>query len=342
MSLASSAPALPEPAPLSEFFEALKAHWRSVVGDPLHSEKPLVGARVVSALPVLAGLETDTAQGALLLWGNHAAHFFADRVSQDAALAALRPFISRQASAIIFTDGIHPPPALAALLKTHHVPGLMTECRYDDIRRQAEDFLFERLAPRQVIHGTLLCVHGCGLLLTGRSGIGKSESALDLIERGHQLVADDAVQIYRRGGAVIGSTNPTLAHHLEVRGIGIVDIVALFGARAVRFSQRIDAIVQLVPWSPKDSYERIGLSEVKISLAGLQLPQITIPLSSGRTVASFIEVIALTTLQHQRGINSADALNRKLISTMQMQSNRRAGASLNRPHKKTARERNSP
>jgi HPr kinase/phosphorylase len=172
-------------------------------------------------------------------------------------------------------------------------------------------------AKRQTMHGTLVRVHGCGILLAGKSGIGKSESALDLITRGHQLIADDAVIVYRRAGALIGTSVPHLNHHLEVRGIGIVDVNALYGAGAVGFSQQIHAVVELVAWSPRSVYERSGLDQKNIAIAGVTLLQYRIPLACGRTVASTIEAIALTILLRLRGINSAEAFNQELISTMQ-------------------------
>jgi HPr kinase/phosphorylase len=181
-------------------------------------------------------------------------------------------------------------------------------------------------APVTSVHASLVDVYGCGLLFTGRSGIGKSETALDLVERGHRLVADDVVTITRRHGDVlIGSGNQLLRHHMEIRGLGIIDVQSIFGIRAIRLQKRVEVEVHLKEWSREESYERVGIDERKSELLGVPIPRVEVPIFPGKNITVIAEVVALNYLvKVYGGYSPAERLNRHLIEHMKRKSAARA------------------
>lgn len=181
-------------------------------------------------------------------------------------------------------------------------------------------YLDYRLAPEEYIHGDLVDVFGVGLLLTGESGIGKSECALDLVHRGHRLVSDDLVKVLRRGtGILLGysaAKSQLLAHHIEIRGVGIVDVNSLYGIRAVRVQKRVEVEVRLVHWQQNMDYERIGLEERLTEILGVRIPLVTIPVTAGKNLALVAEVIAKNHILKVFGYHPARAFNEELIRLM--------------------------
>ncbi len=181
-------------------------------------------------------------------------------------------------------------------------------------------FLDYRLAPETYIHGDLVDVFGVGLLITGESGIGKSECALDLVDRGHRLVADDLVRVLRRGTGILmgysAAKSPALAHHIEVRGVGIVDVYSLYGVRAIRVQKRIEVQVCLVQWKSGSEYERTGIEEQYAEILGVKIPQITIPVVPGKNLALVHEVIAKNHILKVFGYYPAQRFNDELIRIM--------------------------
>jgi len=177
-------------------------------------------------------------------------------------------------------------------------------------------------APQTTAHGSLVDVYGCGLLFTGRSAIGKSETALDLVERGHRLVADDVVTITRRHGDVlIGTGNQLLRHHMEIRGLGIIDVQAIFGIRAIRLQKRVELEVRLAEWSDDAEYERVGLDERKTEILGVQVPLVLVPITPGKNITVIAEVIALNYLvKVTGGYSPAERLNQHLMELMKRKS----------------------
>jgi HPr kinase/phosphorylase len=177
--------------------------------------------------------------------------------------------------------------------------------------------LEDRLAVREMIHGVLLDILGLGVLLTGESGIGKSECALDLVCRGHRLVADDTVEIRRRAESiVIGSCPELTRNHMELRGLGLINVRDLFGVAATRTSKRVELVVQLERWDEDREYDRLGLDEQFFSLLGLRVPLIHMPVAPGRNLATLVEVAARNQLLRARGINAARALAAKLEASL--------------------------
>jgi HPr kinase/phosphorylase len=176
-------------------------------------------------------------------------------------------------------------------------------------------------APRTTLHGSLADVYGVGLLFVGRSGIGKSECVLDLVERGHRLVADDVVQVTRRGHDVlIGKGHELAAHHMEIRGIGLIDIPALFGVRAVRQQKRIEVIVQLEDWETTKDTDRTGLARQETLILEVTVPKVVVPLNPGKNITVVSEVVAMNHLLRYSGIDTAAAFNERLIRRMKEKS----------------------
>jgi HPr kinase/phosphorylase len=177
-------------------------------------------------------------------------------------------------------------------------------------------YLEYMLAPRSTVHGSLVDVYGIGLLYTGRAAIGKSECALDLIERGHRFVVDDLVKIVQRGGMIIGSgaeKSERLRHHIEIRGVGLVDIYRLFGAKSVRVRKRIEVVIELVLWDDaQGDFERIGLQRKTKKILSIELPRYVVPLTPGKNISVIAEVIAIHHLLELRGIRPAEEYDREL------------------------------
>lgn len=180
------------------------------------------------------------------------------------------------------------------------------------------DYLDDQFAPSITIHGSLVDVYGIGVMFTGRSGIGKSEIALDLVERGHRLVSDDIVQIARKAeGVLIGSATEMLQHHMEIRGVGIVDVQSVFGIRAIRMQKRVEVEVQLEEWNENEDYERTGIEETTTSILDVKIPLVKLPIFPGKNITVIAEVVALQQLLKINGINPAQRFNERLIKKMQ-------------------------
>ena len=204
----------------------------------------------------------------------------------------------------VITNGAAAPAALTRAAEAAGVAVLVTATRTGDFIRAATAWLEERLAPEMTLHACLVEVHGLGTLILGSSGIGKSEAALDLISRGHRLVADDAVLVRRISPTVLrGRTAELLAHHMEIRGLGVIDIEALFGTLATLDDRQIDLVVELTEWS--DEADRLGIEESTYTLLDVALPLVRIPVQAGRTLGLLIETAARNQLLRWRGRHSA-------------------------------------
>ncbi|MFW5662379.1 MAG: HPr(Ser) kinase/phosphatase, partial [Bacteroidota bacterium] len=179
------------------------------------------------------------------------------------------------------------------------------------------EFLDDQFAPQMVVHGSFVDVYGVGILFIGRSGIGKSEIALDLIERGHRLVADDVVMLTKKREAVLMGTGTSLVQHfMEIRGLGIIDVRQMFGIRSIRFQKRLEIIVELEDWSQGVQYDRIGLDEESYTLMGIEISNIKLPIFPGKNITVIAEVIAINYLLRTYGYNAAKVFSQKLSDTI--------------------------
>ena len=234
-------------------------------------------------------------------------------LSDDVRRSLLQQFMTLPMPAIFVTKGLDVPADLVEVARQRGVPVFRSQLKTGDFYRRIQPFLEERFSPTTNMHGSLADVYGVGLLFVGRSGIGKSECVLDLVERGHRLVADDVVIVTRRGNDVlIGRGHELQRHHMEIRGIGIIDISALFGIRAIRQQKRIEVVVQLVDWDETAHYDRTGLETEEIEVLGVKVPKVMIPLNTGKNITVISEVIAMNHLLKYSGVHSARRFNESL------------------------------
>jgi HPr kinase/phosphorylase len=231
---------------------------------------------------------------------------------------ALETFFSFDIPCVVVTKNQETPEEMLALARAKGVAVIRTRLKTAEFYRRLKPFLDEAHAPSTTVHGSLADVFGVGLLFLGRSGIGKSECVLDLVERGHRLVADDLVHVTRRGNDVlIGRGHELSRHFMEIRGVGLIDIHALFGIRAVRQQKRIEVVVQLEDWDNTREYDRTGLARHETQLLDVGLPLVTVPLNPGKNLTVICEVVAMNHLLHYTGVDSAKAFNDRLIQHMQ-------------------------
>ena len=225
----------------------------------------------------------------------------------------MKKLCSEQTPAIIISRGMDVPPALIEASNENHVPVLITPLTTTRFSSQLTNFLESKLAPTTAMHGVLVDVYGIGVLIIGKSGVGKSETALELVKKGHRLVADDSVEIRQEGeNMLVGFPPPLLEHLLEIRGIGIIDIMTLFGASAIRPYKRITLIVELEIWNPDKFYDRLGLDEEKMKIIDTEVTKLTIPVQPGRNVSVIIEVAAMNYRLKKMGVNAAEEFARRL------------------------------
>jgi len=256
----------------------------------------------------LAGLEAHLRPGRVLVFGESETHFLRN-LNAERRRDVVARMLPRDLPALLITAGLEPCPELVAAADTCAVPLLGTSLPTPTAIARIMPLLDDLLAPRELVHGVLLDVLGLGTLLVGESGIGKSECALDLVVRGYRLVADDAVEIRRRAESVlIGSCPPLTRHHMEVRGIGIINVRDLFGVAATRPSKRVELVVKLVRWADASDADRLGLEEPRFEILGLAVPLVTMPVAPGRTLATLVEVAARNHLSKADGRHAARRL----------------------------------
>ncbi len=206
---------------------------------------------------------------------------------------------------------------LLELSTKNNVPVFQTPLETTKFVYFISDFLDDQFAPQTVIHGSFVDVYGIGVLLTGRSGIGKSEIALDLIERGHRLVADDVVVVTRKGeGILMGAGTDLVKHFMEIRGLGLIDVRSMFGIRAIRFQKRVEVIVELEDWDKREEYTRTGLDNLTKEILEVSLPEVKLPIYPGKNVTVIAEVIALNYLLKHYGYDAAKEFQSRLESTI--------------------------
>ncbi len=211
------------------------------------------------------------------------------------------------------TKGLSVPDGFLEVAAEFSIPILRSGLSTRDFYRHVKPYLDAVLAPQTNVHGSLADVYGVGLLFVGDSGVGKSECVLDLVERGHRLVADDHIIVSRRGPDILlGQGHQLQAHHMEIRGLGIIDIRALFGIHATRQQKRIEVMVRLERWDEDTVYTRTGLDTTEIEVLGVKVPEVTIPLNAGKNITVISEVVAMNHLLKYAGIDSADAFDQRL------------------------------
>lgn len=228
------------------------------------------------------------------------------RLSDEERRASIERLLSHKLPAIIVCHDMEPLPELMEMAKKYEVNILKTPISTSYFIAQLMSELSKQLAPRITRHGVLVEVYGEGLLLIGESGVGKSETAIELVKRGHRLIADDAVEIKRiSDNALVGAAPEVIRYYVELRGIGVVDVRRLFGVGAVKPSERVDLVINMEPWKEGFMYDRLGLDNQYVSILGVNVPALTVPVKPGRNLAVIIEVAAMNNRQKRMGYNAA-------------------------------------
>ena len=229
----------------------------------------------------------------------------------------LQKLVDAKPVAIIYTTNIEVDTALIERAQKDGVPVLRTKLKTSQIMASLISALSNYLAPRITRHGCLVEIYGEGILLLGDSGVGKSETTIELIKRGHRLIADDAVEIKRVSDkTLVGSAPELIKHYVELRGIGLVDVRRLFGMGAVKETEKINLVIQLENWIEGKMYDRLGMDEETIDILGIDIPSITIPVRPGRNLAIILEVAAMNNRQKRMGYNTAEEFNNNLMRQM--------------------------
>lgn len=235
--------------------------------------------------------------------------------SRDIQLQRLEEFLSKKPAAVVVTSNLEVSEEFINIAKKYDVPLLRTEWRTSEFTANIISSLKVSLAPRITRHGVLVDVYGEGMLIIGESGVGKSETAIELVKRGHRLVADDAVDIKKVSSkTLVGSAPELIRHYVELRGIGVVDVCRIFGMGAVKDTKKIDMIINLEPWEDGKMYDRLGLDNEFTDIMGIQVPTTTIPVNPGRNLAIILEIAAMNNHQKKMGFNTVDDLNNRLMN----------------------------
>ncbi len=265
---------------------------------------------------ILTGFNERMPKGRLQVLGETEVSYIRS-LEPDELKTVLSRLFGLSMPALVITKGLKVPEPLLKEAVARGVPVLRTSLKTGDFYRRLQPYLEGMFAPTTTMHGSLADVYGVGLLFVGRSGIGKSECVLDLVERGHRLVADDLVYVSKRGNDVLIARGHELQrHHMEIRGIGIIDIPALFGIRSIRQQKRIEVVVRLVDWNEREAYERTGLESEQIDILDVNIPQVTVPLNPGKNITVISEVIAMNHLLKYSGVHSAELFNASLQAAM--------------------------
>ncbi len=266
---------------------------------------------------VLAGFTERFPSNRLQVLGETEISYLAS-LDADARKESIERFYDFDIPAVFVTKGMTIPSELGEISEARSIPLIRSDLKTGEFFRRIKPFLEEVFAPTTTIHGSLAGVYGVGLLFVGSSGIGKSECVLDLVERGHRLVADDVVQIRRRGvDVLIGEALEQQQFHMEIRGIGIIDVRALFGIRSVRQQKRVEVVVQLEPWSDEAAYDRTGLDIETTEILGVSIPKVIVPLNPGKNITVISEVVAMRHLLRYAGVHSAQLFQDNLKRSMQ-------------------------
>jgi HPr kinase/phosphorylase len=290
------------------------------LGASLGFERPVTSPEASSPGLVLSGYTNRFPHERLQVFGETEVTYLAS-LDEGTRHANLERFFAFPVPCVFITKGQEPPDGMLALADAAGVPVLRTALKTSEFYTRLKPHLTDWFAPTATLHGSLADVYGVGLFFTGQSGIGKSECVLDLVERGHRLVADDLVIVTRRGSDVlIGRGHELQRHYMEIRGIGLIDVPAIFGVRAVRQQKRIEVVVVLEAWDQEAVVDRTGLDGETRDILGVSLPQIRVPLNPGKNITVIAEVIAMNhLLRYSGGVDPAEAFNQRLIGRMQEQ-----------------------
>ena len=306
-----------EPVTVARLYEALRERLQlELMGSEKGLSREITSSEASSPGLVLAGYTERFVPNRVQVLGETEISYLASRSEADRKRVA-ETFFSFPIPVVFVTKAQELPSGLVEAATRSGVAILRSQLKTNEFYRRLKPWLEDEFAPQTTLHGSLADVFGVGLLFQGKSGIGKSECVLDLVERGHRLVADDVVIVKRRGNDVlIASGHELQRHYMEVRGIGLIDVPAIFGIRSVRQQKRIEVVVQLEEWNQEMVVERTGLDFESATILGVEIPKIQVPLNPGKNITVLAEVIALNLLLRYSGINAAERFNERLIAQM--------------------------
>lgn len=245
-------------------------------------------------------------------------HRYLEHLSEDDRIASFEKLLDFDIPCFFLTEGNTLDEALIQKASRAGIPIYSTRLPSTEFSSLLRDFLSDQFALQQTVHGALVDVYGIGLLIKGDPGIGKSEVSLDLVERGHRLVADDVVVVTRKEETVLmGAGTDVAQHFMEIRGLGLIDVRAMFGIRAIRFQKRVEVVIHLHPWDKNEEYTRLGMVDSFHDIMGVQLPLVKLPITPGKNVTVLCEVIAMNHLLGHYGYNAAEVFADRLTNKIQ-------------------------
>jgi len=264
----------------------------------------------------LAGFFDYFDSGRIQIFGMVESTYLAD-MSPEKRYNNIKALFETHIPAVIVTRNATIYPEVLELAKIYQIPLMRTVSSTSTFMSSLIAFLNVELAPRITRHGVLVEVYGEGVLILGESGVGKSETAVELMKRGHRLVADDAVEIKKVSSkSLVGSSPEIIRHFIEIRGIGIVDVKKIFGMGAVKDTEKINMVIHLENWQSGKQYDRLGLVDEYTNILGIDIPSLTIPVRPGRNLAIIFEVAAMNNRQRRMGYNAAEELNKRILGQL--------------------------
>jgi HPr kinase/phosphorylase len=268
----------------------------------------------------LAGFMDLFSFNRIQVFGNTEMSYLRNLLKEERVIALERIF-KYNIPCLVVTDSNKPTDEMIELANKYMIPIFGSKYSTTKLSYLISDFLDDLFAPRLSIHGSFVDVYGVGMLFVGKSGIGKSEVALDLVERGHRLVADDVVILTKKGeGILMGAGTDLVKHFMELRGIGIIDIRSMFGVRAIRYQKRLEVIIELEIWNNQSEYTRTGLDDSYMNLLDIEMPHIKLPIIPGKNITVISEIIALNYLLKHYGYDAAKVLQNRITQKIQQKS----------------------
>jgi HPr kinase/phosphorylase len=305
------------PFTVARIFELLRDPLQlELIGEESGLQREIRSSEISSPGLLLAGFVERFPSDRVQVFGETEVSYLAS-LEPEQRRHVLELFFSFAVPCVVVTKAQEIPHEMVEIAARAGVPVLRTPLKTSEFYRRVKPFVEGEFAPTTTLHGSLADVYGVGLLFVGQSGIGKSECVLDLVERGHRLVADDLVIATRRGAdLIIGRGHELQRHHMEIRGVGVIDIPSIFGIRSVRQQKRIEVVVTLEEWDKAAELDRTGLDAQTTTILDVEVPKVTIPLNPGKNITVVAEVVAMNHLLRYSGIDPAQAFNQRLIGRM--------------------------
>lgn len=304
--------------PVSELLtlEAKSLRLKLLYGKKISTQRLINAYRIQKPGLGLAGYTEHIHDGRVQILGNTEISYLW-HLSPEERCHSIQELCKRNISCFVVTKSLRVPKELLAAVKQYQIPLLKTDLVSSLFIEKLTVFLEDKLAQETVKHGVLMDVHGIGVFIIGRSGIGKSECALELIKRGHRLVADDAVHIKKMHSDLIGSSNDLLKYNIELRGLGILNIKNMYGVSSIRTKKKIEVVAHFVDWNIDEEYDRVGLDTDYHSILDVELPKFVLPISPGRNIAIIVEAAAKNHMLKTMGYDAAEELQDRLNQTIE-------------------------